>query len=135
MKTRDLINFLIIVLWIVGIIILRGTYFGHERVSLIYEYAESDKGNEIIEIAIPKFSFGFKENSEITTYKNIRSKKVLTREMNEVLEKYKKISCNDKEYYYNEDKNFTLLEYRLENKIFYNLIIIKYELDNYCESI
>ena len=126
----NIINFLIIAILVGGVVYLRSKDFGLEKASLIYETLDGER--EIVEVMIPRFSYGFKENEKNSSFKNIRSYKILEKEMNDVLKDYEKITCEGNEYYYHQEKNYTLKVYKLERKIPHNLITVEYVLGKVC---
>ena len=88
-----------------------------------------------IKINVPKFS-SFKEECCMysATFSSIRSTYSLKKDIQKELKKYEKISCSGQEYYYNEEKDYTVTEYNVENKLFINNFSITYSNGNFCNG-
>ena len=124
--------FLIIIpIIVVGMLIFLNISFKPSRLNAIYDMLN---GSQTVDIPIPFLSFGFEEKELVYTYKNIRSKRVLEKEIQEILKTYKTITCNNKTYYYAEKYDFTILDYDINNRFFYKDIVISIDFGNTCQK-
>ena len=96
------------------------------------KYKSSNSG---IMLNIPKFS-RFKEECCMysASFESIRTKASLKKEIEKELEKYEKIYCNDGEFYYNREKDFTVISYDIEDGRLFNKFSIVFDKGNYCED-
>ena len=125
-------------IFLIVILLLIGAYFAFRNMSFdntkITINSVSDMlGNKFAEIAVPKYSFDLIETDNNLSIKNLRSNKVLTEELNEILSTYEKINCNEKEYYYDREKNYTIVEYGINDHTAFNTIHMKFARYNYCD--
>lgn len=127
-----------IIIILILILILTLTYFiirnsksNCEIKELNFKNIETRK----IEIGIPKYSFLLKNNDRSYSFKNIKKSSNLKLEIQEYLQTLEKINCNDTAYYYNKENNYTLLEYKIKNKLIYNTISYELYDGNYCEDL
>lgn len=111
-------------------IIFKNIYLGfkYEKV----EYINDNGAQDIIKLGIPKLSFSEQEKENSYSFKNLRGTKVLEQELKEYLKTLKYTNCNNSIYYYNEEENFTIVNYNVENHFFYNTISIQLYNDDYC---
>ena len=88
------------------------------NIPLGYNKISTINGNknktQTIELGIPKLSFMKKENSKNYSYKNIRSNKILAKEMKSYLNTLNKINCNNTTYYYDAKNKFTIINYSVK---------------------
>lgn len=61
------------------------------------------------------------------TFKSFRSTYILKEELNKIMDKYEKISCNNKIYYYDKENDITIYEYDVETKFPLNEFYINYD--------
>ncbi|MDD2518818.1 MAG: hypothetical protein PHG18_02905 [Bacilli bacterium] len=121
-----------LLLLLLSIIICRNIDFGFNIEHNIYDMTN---GSQIVELGIPKFSFFRQENDKSYSYKNIRSNKVLTKEVKSFLNTLEPINCNDTTYYYDSKNNFSIIDYSIKNYYIYNTISYRVVDRNYCTTI
>ncbi len=92
----------------------------------------SEASGKILEV--PKFS---KLSEECCNYEasftSLRSYAVLKKELQQVLDSYEVLNCDNKKYYYNTKEDFTITNYKLERGLFLNKFSISYGAGNSCE--
>lgn len=115
---------------VLGILII--LYFG--ATTLPYgtkEYISGASGKKLI---VPKLT---KLKEECCNYKatftSIRSIKSLEKEMEQLINSYQKLNCDNKSYVYNEKEDYTITEYSLKKGTIFNEITITYGKGNSCE--
>lgn len=96
-------------------------------------------GNDKIELNdskkmlnIPKLSFNLEESelykAEFTSFKSIFS---LERELNSIMQKYEKRTCNNKTIYYDKSQDITITDYGVSRGIILNSFYIEYVIGSY----
>lgn len=91
-------------------------------------------GASLISIEVPKLSSLDSECcSYQATFKSIRSENSLRKDLDNIMSKYKKISCNDKVYYYDELNNITYEQYEFSSGLFFNTYKLSYTRNNICD--
>lgn len=131
-KLRALLVGLIIIIslfLIVLVLIFNKTFF---RSSYELDYLSN------ISIPIPRYSYyrGTRGIEEYTTrLKTLKQPDEVNILIDRYLNTLEKIECNDKNYYYNKNKNFTIMQYRINNDGigFVNTIYISYSEGNICK--
>lgn len=88
-----------------------------------YNYNNADMG---INIDIPKLSKLDYVNDKSISFITFRDKKVISSELNNVLEKYQKYYCHNNDYYYNSTSDITITDYSVEGNAIYNRVTINY---------
>jgi hypothetical protein len=111
-KKRMLVIGIVILVLVIIYFIFRNIYFGFSIEHNIYD---KTNGSQTVELGIPKFSFFKQENDKSYSYKNIRSNKVLTKEIKEFLNTLEHISCNNTTYYYDSKNKFSIIDYSIKN--------------------
>lgn len=104
----------------------------------IYDFVEPKEDvSGKLELSRPLLSYNLIEEEVdgiITiTFKNIRSNRVLKKEIEEHISTYKVIKCNNKEFYYNNE-GYTIIDYQIKNHFLYNSIHYDFVFGNYCEE-
>lgn len=118
----------ILIIVIMILIILNVLTFGQFGTKKIL----TPNGNVLL--TVPLLSFFTEECCMFSAnFKSFRGVKSLNNEIKSILNKYKKIECDGKEYYYNDKDNFTITEYRIKNKLLLNEFWIVYDKGNYCD--
>ena len=91
-----------------------------------------------VSIPIPRYSYyrrtgGMEEYT--TTLKTLKQPDEVNIFIDKYLNTLNKIECNDKIYYYNQNKDFTIMQYRINNDGigFVNTIYISYSEGNICK--
>ncbi len=128
-KVIFLIPFIILATIIIGFIIFRNIQLGYDKTSIIYD---KTKDSQTIELGIPKLSFAAKENDKSYSFKNIRSNRVLTKEVKAFLKTLDPLKCNDTTYYYDKRNDFTIIDYAIKNHLIYDTISYRVYDGNYC---
>lgn len=125
---------LLFVLTPVGIILFTLFFtlfpFGYNVEHIRYTH-NTDK---LINLAVPKFSFGESINEDSFSYKNFRGKSVLKSEIKNYLDTLEHISCNGTTYYYDKIANVTVINYRVSDVFLYNNIDYQIRNGNYCST-
>lgn len=128
-KIIILIPIIILVVIIVSFLVFRNVHLGYDKTSMIYDKTD---GNQTIELGIPKLSFMAKENDKSYSFKNIRSNRVIKKEIKEFLETLEPTQCNNTTYYYDKENDFTIIDYSVKNYFFYNTISYRVSSGSYC---
>lgn len=131
MKKKKIFLIFIIIILIVLIVfmVFRNLNFGYYKDNIIYD---KENGSQTIVLGIPKLSFMKKENDKSYSIKNLRSNKVVFKEVKDFLNTLEPLECNNTIYYYDSKNAFTIIEYSVKNKIIYNNISYKVVEGNYC---
>lgn len=88
-----------------------------------------------ITLKVPKMSLLESECCMYSaTFKSFRSRYMLQKELDNIMNKYKKVSCNNKTYYYDEEKDITISEYGVKQGFIINKFYIVYDKGNYCKE-
>ncbi len=88
--------------------------------------------NTSVVLEIPKLSSYKKEDKNFSvSFKSIRSKLILEKELENIIKKYKIQTCNNKTIYYNEEDNITIIGYNVSHKNIYNIFNIDYHIGKY----
>lgn len=112
------------------IILFKLIPFGYDVIPLRYNHFES----KLIRIGVPKFSFFIKNNDTNYSLKNFRGKNVLINEQKNFLNTLTHLTCNNTNYYYDEDADITIIDYSVKGNIIYNTISYTVRDGNYCNS-
>lgn len=131
MKKKKIILIFTIGIFIIAVTVFRNIQFGYYKVNMIYDMENS---SQTIELGVPRLSFMGKENDKSYSYKNIRSKKVLTKEVKSYLNTLIKLVCNNTTYYYDSKNDFTIINYSIKNHLLYNTISYEVRYGDYCFS-
>ncbi len=79
-------------------------------------------------LKIPKLSFFDKECCMYaSTFKSFRSKYILKKELDKIMNNYEKVNCNSNVYYYDKENNVTISEYGIDGGILINRYYIVYD--------
>ena len=88
-------------------------------------------GASLISIEVPKLSSLDSECcSYEATFKSIRGKNVLKKELDKIMSKYQKMTCNNETYYYDIKNNISYKEYEISSGLFFSTYKISYVRDN-----
>ncbi len=88
-----------------------------------------------INLTIPGLSFFSKKCCNTTiTFKSIRSVESIEHSINTILKNYESISCDNNNYYYNKNDNYTITDYEIKHGILFNEYYYTYNPGNYCDS-
>ena len=118
---------IIIVLIILIILVLGIKYlpFGTKKARL---------GATLISIEVPRLSSLDSECCEYeATFKTLRSKSVIKKELDKIMSKYMKVSCNGQTYYYDLSNNITYTNYEMYDGVIFNSYKLTYVRNNICE--
>lgn len=117
------------------IIILIATFIFTSRIIYLgynIDHMKNDETNKTIELGVPKLSFMKKVNEKNYSYKNLRSNKLLTKEVKSYLNTLEATKCSDSTYYYNSKYDYTIIDYSIKNHHIYNTISYSTFDGNYC---
>ena len=126
-KILRIIAIIIILIFIIIYILFRNVYLGYNIE--ILEYSHSNKN---INLGIPKTSFMLKHNDRSYSFKNLRNSNIVENEVKKYLKTLKYLTCNDTIYYYNEEEDFSIINYSVDNHILYNTISYEVVDGDYC---
>ena len=122
-----IITIIVILIFIIIYILFRNVYLGYNIETLEYSHT-----NKNINIGIPKTSFMLKHNDRSYSFKNLRNSNIVENEVKKYLKTLKYLTCNDTIYYYNEEDNFSIINYSVDNHILYNTISYEIVDNDYC---
>jgi len=126
MKKKIIIGSVILVVLISAFLILKFVPLGTKQ---------SMMGASIVSLEVPKLSRVKSECcSYEATFSSISSVGVLEKQLEDIMAKYIKVSCNGKTYYYNGFENITITEYGVESGFIFNTFYINYSRGNYCNN-
>lgn len=129
-KIKFILSFIIFL--VIALVILRNIPFGSRTIYIYFDLA--DNSERTVEIQIPVLSIDTQNNAYEISVMSFSSKWVVEKEMDKILSAYTKVTCNDKDYYYDKDYDFTITEYEIDNQYLYSTINYKYEFGNHCGS-
>lgn len=135
-QKKKLIKIITIFIIVSIYLIFRNTYLGYNKHELNYSpYITGDKQKATpknINLGISKLSFSIENYDRSYSYKNLRSKVVIENEIKNYLKELKYLTCNETIYYYNEEGNFSIINYRVKNNLLYTTVTYQIVNDNYC---
>src|SRR5574344_2520856 len=118
-------NVFIMIILIIVVIIL-----GIKFIPFGYHNYKNEK--MMSSLTIPKLSVFDKECCMFSaSFKSYRSVYSLKNELDNIMKKYDKISCNSKTYYYDKKNDITISDYGVESGIIVNTFFITYDKGNY----
>lgn len=122
MKKKIIIVLCVIIVLVIG---LKFLPLGTKKVMM---------GASLIDLEVPKLS-SIKEECCMysATFKTLRGKSVIKKELDKVIDSYDKIYCDGKVQYYNKDEDVTISEYGLKGGILFNTFYITYSKGNACK--
>lgn len=126
-KILRIITLIVILIFIIIYILFRNVYLGYNIETLEYSHT-----NKNINLGIPKTSFMLKHNDRSYSFKNLRNSNIVENEVKKYLKTLKYLTCNDTIYYYNEEDNFSIINYSVDNHILYNTISYEIVDNDYC---
>lgn len=95
---------------------------------------EATMGANITTIEVPKLSTLKEECCTYeATFKTLRGKNSIQKELDKMLESYMEFDCNGKKSYFDIKHNITVFEYEVQDGIMFNTFTIKYNLGQTCE--
>lgn len=131
-KNKKKTFFIIIIsLLLISIVVINNISYGYSIKKVSYLHAGINKD---IHIGIPKTSFMMKYNDKSYSFKNFRNKNILENEVKKYLKTLKYLSCNNTIYYYNDEDDFSITSYSVDNHIFYNTISYTIANGDYCNN-
>lgn len=116
---------IILLLFILITIIFKYISFGYSIKEYIYN-------NSIIKIGIPQGSFNVKNNDRSISFKNLRSKLIVKEEMKNYLKTLDYLTCNDTIYYYDNENNISIINYKVKEFLLFSKIDLLIDNDDYC---
>ena len=126
-RIKKIILCITILIFIIICLIFKNTYLGYEIKDV--NYSHSDR---TINIGIPKVSFMIKNNDRSYSFKNLRNSNIVENEVKKYLNTLKYSTCNDTIYYYNENDNFSIINYTIKNHILYSTVSYEIVDKDYC---
>ena len=126
-KLFRIITIIVVLIFIIIYILFRNVYLGYNIETLEYSHT-----NKNINLGIPKTSFMLKHNDRSYSFKNLRNSNIVENEVKKYLKTLKYLTCNDTIYYYNEEDNFSIINYSVDNHILYNTISYEIVDNDYC---
>ena len=116
-----------------GLIVLFLLFIGLKFIPLGTK--EMRMGASLISIEVPKLSSLDSECcSYEATFKSIRSKNSLKKELDKIMSKYQKMTCNNETYYFDIKNNITYKQYEISDGLFFSTYKISYVRDNICNQ-
>lgn len=129
-KKKRILAFLITILLALFIyIIFINLKFEYDMSTIIYNHNIIDRK---IKIGIPKYSFLLKQNDRSYSYYNLRSSSVLNNEFKEYLNTLEYSLCNNTIYYYSEEYDYSVIEYKIDNNFIFRTISFEIVDGDYC---
>lgn len=127
-KRRNKLIALIIVLFVILIIVIfKNISFGYSIKTVHYNHTNRD-----IKLGIPRGSFFIKNNDRSYSIRNLRSANVIENETKRYLKTLKYSNCNDTIYYYDEDSNFSIINYSIKGNLLYSTLSYEIVENDYC---
>lgn len=119
------------VIIILVIVLFKFFPFGYN----VNHFRYNHQAEKIIGLAVPKFSFAYKNNDESYVFKNIRSKIALKIEIKNYLNTLEHLSCNNTVYYYDDYSDTTIANYNVKDRLIYSTISYDIKKGNYCKTL
>lgn len=119
----------ILIIVILGILVFKNIYLGYNLELINYKHTYMSKN---IELGVPKLSFMMKNNDRSYSYKNFRSANVLETEVKRYLKTLEYVNCNETIYYYDNEYDFTIINYGVKENFFYSTISYEIVEGDYC---
>ena len=92
----------------------------------------SDASGVILEV--PKFVISKEECCNYSaSFTTIRSSWALKKDLEAMIDKYEPLNCDDKIYYYNREKDYTITDYGVIERKIFNEVFITYGKGNSCD--
>jgi len=126
-KRKRIILCILSLFLIIAYLLFRNSYFGYKIENINYSHA-----NRKINIGVPKTSFMAKNNDRSYSFKNLRNSHIIENEIKKYLKTLKYSTCNNTIYYYNENDNFSIINYSVKNHILYSTISYEIVERDYC---
>ena len=98
----------------------------------ILEKVHYNHANRDITIAVPRGSFFLKNNDRSYLIRNIRGSNIIENEIKKYLKTLKYSNCNDTIYYYNEDDDFSIINYGIKNSVLFSTLTYEIVEHDYC---
>lgn len=128
-KIRRILSFLILLICFILYLLFRNIYFGYEMETVYYSHSDRE-----IDIGVPKTSFMTKNNDRSFSFKNLRSSNIIENEVKKYLKTLEYSTCNDTIYYYDNEDNFSIIDYGIKSHILFSTISYEVVEGNYCFS-
>ena len=78
-------------------------------------------------VKVPRMMFAVEKNQNEIKFRTFRDYRILKREVNNILKKYKEYKKDNKTYYYDVKQDLYIEEYKVKKGFFMNEVIIKLE--------
>lgn len=115
-----------IILWIIFFILIAAIVF----LLLPLNTTTMNSHNTLLEV--PQLLMIRDDNDHTFSAKSIRSTVALKKDMDKIITKLEKITCNNHDYYYDRTNDYTIIEYGIVKQFILNNLWIDYAVGNYC---
>lgn len=126
-KRNQLVAEIIVLILILIVVVLKNISFGYSIKTIHYNHTNRD-----IKLGVPRGSFFIKNNDRSYSIRNLRSKNVIENETKRYLKTLKYSNCNDTIYYYDEDSNFSIINYDIKGNLLYSTLSYEIVENDYC---
>jgi transcriptional regulator with XRE-family HTH domain len=127
-KRRNQLIIGIVALFVVLVIVIfKNISFGYSIKTVHYSHTNRD-----IKLGIPRGSFFIKNNDRSYSIRNLRSANIIENETKRYLKTLKYSNCNDTIYYYDEDSNFSIINYNIKGNVLYSTLSYEIVENDYC---
>lgn len=126
-KRIKLVIGIVILFIILIIVIFKNISFGYSIKPVHYNHADKD-----IKLGIPKGSFFIKNNDRSYSIRNLRSANIIENETKRYLKTLSYSNCNDTIYYYDEENNFSIINYGIKDNFFFSTLSYEIVENDYC---
>lgn len=113
-------------------LIFKNINLGYSIRTINYDYQLIN--TQSLELGVPKLSFMMNKRDYSYSYKNLRSSEVLENELKKYLKTLTYLTCNNTIYYYNEDNNYSIIDYSVKDNFLYSTISYSIVYDDYCNT-
>lgn len=127
---KKLVYIFIIILLILSFVLYQKVYLGYKLIEVSFPNTSFER---TIKLGVPKSTFMMKQNDKSYSFKSIRSKHIIESEIKDYLKTLKYLSCNNTVYYYDEENNFSIINFEVRDNFFYRTISYNLGNGNYCE--
>jgi len=129
-KMLKIVKIVLIISIVLIYILFRNIYLGYNIYKVDYNLLTENKRK--INLGVPKLSILRKNHDRSYSFKNFRNREVLLGEIKEYLKTLEYLNCNDTIYYYNNEDDFSIIEYSVKDNILYSTITYQVVNHDYC---
>ena len=126
-KRKKLIIGITLLSIILVIVIFKNISLGYSIKTIHYNHTNRD-----IKLGIPRGSFFIKNNDRSYSIRNLRSSNIIENETKRYLKTLKYSNCNDTIYYYDEESNFSIINYEIKGNLLYSTLSYEIVENDYC---